>query len=142
MKAYRYNPVTLIFEGEQERQIDPIASRKAGETIYLMPANCTATEPLTVKEGYDIIFDGTNWAYREKEKKDGQQEQKTDETITIDDKITSLNSQYESNKKILQDYYIGFLMAEDTEGMNEIKAEFASLAKQYDSDLASLKGAE
>lgn len=140
MKAYRYNPVTLIFEGEQERQIDPIASRKAGKTIYLIPANCTTVEPLTVKEGYDIIFDGTNWAYQEQEKKDEQQEQKSDETAAADE-AASLDSQYKSNKKALQAYYIDFLIAGDEEGMSEIKAELASLAEKYDSDIANLEGA-
>lgn len=141
MKAYRFNPDTLIFEGEQERQIDPVASRKAGEEIYLMPANCTDVEPPAGKAGFDIIFEAGKWSYKEQEKKEEPSQPEPYEPTT-EDKINQLDSQYEQDKKTLQGYYLDFMIAEDTEGMESIKAELTALVTQYDSDIEALKGGE
>lgn len=141
MKAYRFNPDTLIFEGEQERQIDPVASRKAGKEIYLMPANCTEIKPLADKSGFDIIFSDGKWSYKEQAKKDEAKEPEPYEPTT-EDKINQLDSQYEQDRKTLQGYYLDFMIAGDTEGMESIKEELTSLSAQYDSDIEALKGGE
>lgn len=142
MKAYRFNPDTLIFEGEQERQIDPVASRKAGENVYLMPANCTEVKmTLAIKEGFDIIFEAGKWSYKEQEKKEEAKEPEPYEPTT-EDKIAVLDSQYEQDKKILQGYYFDFMIAGDTAGMDSIKEELTALATQYDTDIEALKGGE
>lgn len=141
MKAYRFNPDTLIFEGEQERQIDPVASRKAGKNIYLMPANCTEIKPLVNKEGFDIIFVDGKWDYKEQEKKEEPSQPEPYEP-TIEDKINQLDSQYEQDKKTLQGYYLDFKIAGDTDGMEQIKGELTALATQYDTDIEALKGGE
>ena len=140
MKAYRFNPDTLIFEGEQERQIDPVASRRAGENIYLMPANCTEIKPPVDKDGFDIIFVDGKWDYKEQEKKEETQPEPYEPTT--EDKINQLDSQYEQDKKTLQGYYLDFMIAGDTEGMESIKGELTALATQYDSDIEALKGGE
>lgn len=141
MKAYRFNPDTLIFDGEQERQIDPVASRKAGEEIYLMPANCTEAKPPAGKDGFDIVFVDGKWNYKEQEKKEESSQPEPYEP-TIEDKISRLDSQYEQDKKALQGYYIDFMIAGDTEGMESTKGELTALATQYDSDIEALKGGE
>lgn len=141
MKAYRFNPDTLIFEGEQERQIDPVASRKAGENVYLMPANCTDVEPPAGKDGFDIVFVDGKWSYKEQEKKEEPSQPEPYEPTT-EEKINQLDSQYEQNKKTLQGYYLDFMIAGDTEGMESIKGELTALATQYDSDIEALKGGE
>ena len=142
MKAYRFNPDTLFYEGEQERQIDPVASRKAGKEIYLMPANCTDVEmTLSPKEGFDIIFKADKWSYKEQEKKEEASQPEPYEPTT-EDKINLLDSQYEQDKKTLQGYYLDFMIAGDTEGMESIKGELTALATQYDSDIEALKGGE
>lgn len=141
MKAYRFNPDTLVFEGEQERQIDPVASRKAGEEIYLMPANCTETKPPADKAGFNIIFEAGKWSYKEQEKKEEPSQPEPYEPTT-EDKIAVLDSQYEQDKKTLQGYYLDFMIAGDTEGMESIKEELTALATQYDSDIEALKGGE
>lgn len=141
MKAYRFNPDTLIFEGEQERQIDPVASRKAGEEIYLMPANCTEAKPPAGKDGFDIVFADGKWSYREQEKKEEPSQPEPYEPTT-EDKINQLDSQYEQDKKTLQGYYLDFMIAGDAEGMEQIKGELTALATQYDSDIEALKGGE
>ncbi len=141
MKAYRFNPDTLIFEGEQERQIDPVASRKAGEEIYLMPANCTEAKPPAGKDGFDIVFADGKWSYREQEKKEEPSQPEPYEPTT-EDKINQLDSQYERDKKTLQSYYLDFMIAGDAEGMEQIKGELTVLATQYDTDIEALKGGE
>lgn len=141
MKAYRFNPDTLIFEGEQERQIDPVASRRAGKDIYLMPANCTEAKPPAGKDGFDIVFADGRWSYKEQEKKEEPSQPEPYEPTT-EDKINQLDSQYEQDKKTLQGYYIDFMIAGDTEGMESIKTELTALATQYDTDIEALKGGE
>ena len=141
MKAYRFNPDTLIFEGEQERQIDPVASRKAGKNIYLMPANCTDVEPPMSKDGFDIVFVDGKWNYKEQEKEEEPSQPKPYEPTT-EDKIKQLDGQYEWDKKTLQSYYLDFMIAGNVAGMEAIKQELADLAEQYDVDLATLKGGE
>ena len=141
MKAYRFNPDTLFYEGEQERQIDPVASRKAGENVYLMPANCTDVKPPADQAGFDIIFDKGKWSYKEQEKEDEPSQPEPYEPTT-EDKINQLDSQYEQDKKTLQGYYLDFMIADDTEGMESIKGELTALATQYDSDIEALKGGE
>ncbi len=142
MKAYRFNPNTLIYEGEQERQIDPVATRKAGENVYLMPANCTEVKmTLSPKEGFDIIFGAGKWSYKEQEKKEEPSHPEPYEPTT-EDKIAVLDSQYEQDKKTLQGYYLDFMIAGDTAGMESIKEELTALATQYDTDIEALKGDE
>lgn len=141
MKAYRFNPDTFIYESEQERQIDPVASRKAGKNIYLMPANCTEAKPPAGKDGFDIVFVDGKWNYKEQEKKDEPNQPKPYEPTT-EDKINQLDSQYEQDKKTLQGYYLDFMIAGDTEGMESIKGELTALATQYDTDIEALKGGE
>lgn len=141
MKAYRFNPDTFIFEGEQERQIDPVASRKAGENVYLMPANCTEAKPPAGKDGFDIVFVDGKWGYKEQEKKEEPSQPEPYEPTT-EDKINQLDSQYEQDKKTLQGYYLDFMIAGDTEGMESIKGELTALATQYDTDIEALKGGE
>ena len=141
MNAYRYNPETMIYEGEQERQLDPLATEEAGENVFLMPAHCTDVEmTLEAKEGYDIVFNNSAWEYKEQEKK----EESTPEPYvpTTEDKIAQLDAQYQQDKKTLQEYYVSYMIAGDTEGQESIKEELEALATQYDADLAELEGGE
>lgn len=62
MKAYKYDD-KKHFESEINCQIDPLESKKAGKEIYLLPANSTFKEPLPEKEGFEVVFDGTDWVY-------------------------------------------------------------------------------
>lgn len=69
MKAYRYNSENKKYEGEATCQIDPLESEMAGKEIYLLPGDCTYEVPPEEKEGFDIIFNGAGWEYKEQEKK-------------------------------------------------------------------------
>ena len=63
-------------------------------------------------------------------------------TPSQEEQITTLDRQYEADKKTLQGYYLEFSIAGNTAGMEVIKQELADLAGQYDADLAVLKGGE
>lgn len=65
MKAYQYDSETKKYIGEIERQIDPLESQAQGKDIYLMPADSTDIVPPEPKDGYDIVFNGTDWEYKE-----------------------------------------------------------------------------
>ena len=63
-------------------------------------------------------------------------------TPSQEEQITTLDRQYEADKKTLQGYYLEFSIAGNVAGMEAIKQELADLAGQYDVDLAELKGGE
>lgn len=143
MIAYRYDTEQKNqYAGEQPCQRDPIASLKAGKDVFLLPGDCTYEKPLTAKEGFDIVFDIAKkaWEYVETEKE--EEEEPAEQEPTLEDKVNQLDSQYWQDKNTLQGYYMDFMIAGDTEGMESIRAELAALAEQYDSDLEALKGGE
>ena len=59
-----------------------------------------------------------------------------------EEQIATLDRQYQSDKQVLQGYYLEFSIAGNTAGMEAIKQELTDLAGQYDVDLAALKGGE
>ena len=63
-------------------------------------------------------------------------------TPSQEEQIATLDRQYEADKKTLQGYYLEFSIAGNTAGIEAIKKELADLTKQYDVDLAELKGGE
>lgn len=68
MKAYQYDSETKKYIGEIDRQIDPLESQAQGKEIWLMPADSTDIVPPEAKDGYDIVFNGAGWEYKEIEK--------------------------------------------------------------------------
>ena len=62
MKAYKYDS-DFYYAGQQDCQLDPIATKREGHEVWLLPANCTWAEPLTDKEGYKIKWNGEEWEY-------------------------------------------------------------------------------
>ena len=140
MIAYRYDN-DFMYVGVQMCQRDPIASAKAGKEIYLLPAQCTYEAPPEPKEGFNIVWSGEAWEYQEIP---AEPEPETPEphVPTTEEKITQLDGQYQSDKQVLQGYYVEFMIAGNTAGMEVIKQELADLAGQYDADLAVLKGGE
>ncbi|MBP3687013.1 MAG: hypothetical protein J6J35_01460 [Alphaproteobacteria bacterium] len=65
MKAYKYDTENHKYLKEVTCQLDPLETIKAGENIWLLPADCTFKEPLPQKEGYFVKFDGNDWIYEE-----------------------------------------------------------------------------
>lgn len=140
MIAYRYDD-KFMYVGVQMCQCDPIASAKAGKEIFLLPGNCTYITPPEPKESFNIVWNGSAWEYQEIPK-EPEPEQPEPHVLTTDEKIAQLDGQYQSDKQVLQGYYVEFMIAGNTAGMEVIKQELADLAAQYDADLAALKGGE
>lgn len=64
MLAYRYND-QKIYDGEINCQLDPLETKKQGKDVYLLPANSTFQVPPPEKDGFWIVFNGTDWEYIE-----------------------------------------------------------------------------
>ena len=62
MKAYKYAS-DFYYAGQQDCQLDPIATKREGHEVWLLPANCTWQDPLNEKDGYKIKWNGNEWEY-------------------------------------------------------------------------------
>ncbi len=61
-KAYIYDPENnYLFKEEVDCQTDPVASKKSGEIVYLLPGNSTFEVPPEKEDGYVIIFENSHW---------------------------------------------------------------------------------
>lgn len=65
MKEYIVDRSTGEFVREQKMHIDPMESKKQGRTIYLQSACGTTVMPPERKDGYAIVWNGSEWAYVE-----------------------------------------------------------------------------
>lgn len=65
MLAYRYDMFNYKYIGTKNCQKDPIASQREGKDVWLLPAHCTFEKPLPIKAGFDIVWNGKNWEYKE-----------------------------------------------------------------------------
>lgn len=61
MIAYRFNENTKEFAGTMPCQLDPMASKRQGKKVYILPANSTFKEPPESEIGKAIIFENDNW---------------------------------------------------------------------------------
>lgn len=66
--CYRYDQEKKTFQQSEEMLKDPLESKLQGKDIWLLPANCTLIEPPEAKEGFDIVWNGDAWEYKEQEK--------------------------------------------------------------------------
>lgn len=66
--CYRYDQEKKTFQQSEEMLKDPLESELQGKDIWLLPANCTLIEPPEAKEGFDIVWSGDAWEYKEQEK--------------------------------------------------------------------------
>ena len=103
MKAYRYNSENKKYEGEATCQIDPLESEIAGKEIYLLPADCTYEVPPEAKEGFDIVWNGDAWEYKEQEKEKEPEPYVPTEKEKTQQKIWDLKAKLsETDYKILK----------------------------------------
>lgn len=58
---------------------------------------------------------------------------------TKDEKLATLNTEYESSKQELANAYLDAILHNDKDMANSIKAEIAALDKKYDSDYAKIE---
>ena len=139
MIAYRYDSNGLYI-GAIPCQLDPRATKEAGEDIYLIPANSTLAEPLKEKEGYNVIRNGEAWEYVEIPKPPAPPEPTPEEIA--EQKLAELDNQYNTDKAILMSQYTEAMVDGDNNLMASIKAELAALREQYDKDYEGIVGGE
>ena len=61
MNVYKYDENTKEYISVEEAMIDPLETEKAGENIYLLPANATFTAPQEAAEGYVNVWNDEAW---------------------------------------------------------------------------------
>lgn len=105
---------------------------------WQIPYGVTLVEPPKEKEGYTRKFDGTEWEYVEIPK----EPEPEPEPETKEEKLAELDAQYESDKKQIYDYYVDAILHNDTELIEELKAEMQELDEQYKADRAEIEGSE
>ena len=66
--CYRYDQEKKTFQQSEEMLKDPLESELQGKDIWLLPADCTLIEPPEAKDGFDIVWSGDAWEYKEQEK--------------------------------------------------------------------------
>lgn len=59
-----------------------------------------------------------------------------------EEKLAELDAQYESDKKQIYDYYTDAILHNDTELIEELKAEMQELDEQYKADRAEIEGSD
>lgn len=65
MLEYFYDTDTKEFTYSAEIFTDPLESQNAGHDVYMFSANATTLEPLEPKDGFAVIFNGSEWEYVE-----------------------------------------------------------------------------
>lgn len=126
MIAYQYDSETKKYIGEIERQIDPLESEAQGKDIYLMPANSTDVVPPEAKDGYDIVFNGTDWEYKEIPK---EPEPEPYEPTELEKKYQELR---ETESKLRALDYIGVKIATGRATIEEYAEEIAEMSRLAD----------
>lgn len=64
--VYLYDPETREYAGTAQTTIDPVASKRVGHDVYLMPPNSTLVAPGILKDGYAKVWTGDYWDCIEK----------------------------------------------------------------------------
>lgn len=126
MIAYQYDSETKKYIGEIERQIDPLESLAQGADVWLMPANSTDVVPPEAKDGYDIVFNGTDWEYKEIPK---EPEPEPYEPTELEKKQQEL---WEAESKLRDLDYIGVKIATGRATIEEYADEIAEMSRLAD----------
>ena len=63
MLVYQYDKRTKEYKGTDIAYLDPVATEKAGEKIYAMPAYTTTKVPPEAQEGQARVFEDNKWNY-------------------------------------------------------------------------------
>lgn len=133
MKAYRYDSVSKKYVGEANCQLDPIATQRTGEPVYLLPANCTWEAPLEAKDGYDVVWNGTAWEYQEIPQPEPQPEPEP----PTHDEIREMRAEAYQSEVDPITCHINRLR--DAEQTGDILAEIAELVAERDAKVAEIK---
>lgn len=145
MLVYRYDPETKKFLYSEPAMLDPLETQKAGKNIYLLPANCTFTEPPQEREGYNIVYDtkAAAWRYEEQPPAEDEKQPEPAPEPTPEEKkaaeIAAIDAKYAAEKAELLNYYVEALATGNTELAAEISNEIKELNATYDTEMEAIK---
>lgn len=142
MNVYRYDPITKIFIRQEPAMLDPLESEKQGRSIYLLPANCTFTEPPQEREGYNVVYNAAEnkWQYEEQPVDPAPEpapEPTPEEKKAAE--IAAIDAKYAAEKAELLNYYVEALATGNTELAAEISNEIKELNATYDTEMEAIK---
>ena len=102
--CYRYNE-NKEYIGSEEMFKDPLESELQKKDIWLLPADCTLIEPPEAKEGFNIIWNGEAWEYKELGK-EPEPHVPTEDELKV--QVRSVRNRYleQTDKFMLVDYPI------------------------------------
>lgn len=138
MKAYKYDSITKRYIGEVNCQLDPIATYRTGEDVYLLPANATYEIPLEEKDGFYVVWNGYAWEYQEIPQPEPEpepephiptkEEQRIEREIAYQNEVDPITAHIQRlrDKEQTEDVIaeINALLVERDEKVEEIKARY------------------
>lgn len=125
-QVYSYHSENKKYMGVVECQLDLLETIVQGKDIYLIPADTTEIEPLEPKDGYDVVFNGTGWEYKEIEK---PVEPEPYEPTELEKKQQEL---WETEQKLRDLDYIGVKIATGRATIEEYADEIADMSRLAD----------
>lgn len=149
--VFLFNDKTKKFEGKIDCQRDPLASEVEGKDVFLTPANTTPVEPPEEKEGFNRIWNGTEWEYKKIEK---PAEPKPYEPTEYE---KALGNMYDAKRKLTETDYVNdkindALNTGNTALADEFRAKYAPLfaerekyredVRKWEAEVERLKPAE
>ena len=163
MLIYRYNADTKEYAGSESAYLDPLESEKQEKEVYLIPANATTRAP-ELKEGCAAVWNGSEWEnVKDNRGKEYWLDTDTYGTaarvmtelgaypegavftapeMSAEEKkaaaLAELDARYTADKDELSAQYLDAAMSGDTDTMDSIKEEVATLNAKYDADYAEL----
>lgn len=63
MKIYNYDPITFVYTGTRNADLDPQETKEQGKNVYLIPANATSIKPPANKTDFVRLFINNAWEY-------------------------------------------------------------------------------
>ena len=101
--CYRYDHKKKTFQKSEKMHKDPLESKLQGNDVWLLPADCTLIEPPETKEGFDIVWNGNAWEYKEPEKeKEPEPYVPTEKEKTQQEILELKNKLSETDYKVLK----------------------------------------
>lgn len=102
-----------------------------------IPANCTELKPLEKKEGFNIVWNGTGWEYKEKLKEPVEPEPTAEEKALA--KINVIMAANYEQIADIKDAMLVAVLTNDTELQEELKQEYASVIEDTNNKLQEVK---
>lgn len=92
--CYRYDPRKMTFIHSEQMFRNPLETELQGKDVWLLPANCTLIEPPEEKDGFDTVWNGDAWEYKEHEK------------LKEEEPYVPTEDEQKENVRRVRDYYL------------------------------------